>query len=126
MARWPADQTFPPPTPMRVGGVLAASGLTRLRVQPQAGIRFPPLIYHQLNQQPVPWTHATGKNIAPAIRNPHEAVLRQTAMCVIHAAMTHINMAQPANTVPELSSIIFSCCVRTHCERNADALRTQV
>jgi len=42
------------------------------------------------SQMPVPWIQAMGTSIAPAIRKPHAAVCKQTTMCVIHAANTHM------------------------------------
>ena len=38
----------------------------------------------------VPWIQAMGNRIAPAIKKPHEAVLRQTTMCVIQDAITQV------------------------------------
>lgn len=48
--------------------------------------------YQTPNQEPVPCTTATGKKIAPAIRKPQLAALKQTTKCVNHAANT-----QPTN-----------------------------
>ena len=42
---------------------------------------------------PVPCTHPTGKNTAPAIKKPQEAVLRQVTTCVSQDKMT-----QPTRT----------------------------
>ena len=42
---------------------------------------------------PVPWIQAIGNTIAPAIRKPQDAALRQTTMCVSHDAMAQMMRA---------------------------------
>jgi hypothetical protein len=48
-----------------------------------------------------------GNTMAPAIRNPQEAVFKQITMCVIHAAMTHspIPRVNPFMIFPYLISM---------------------
>ena len=55
------------------------------------------------NQTAVPWIQAIGNRIAPAIKNPQDAVLRHTMMWVIQDAMT-----QPTIITGIKSSITYS------------------
>ncbi len=55
------------------------------------------------NQIPVPCTQPTGKNTAPAIKKPQEAVLRQVTTCVSQDRMT-----QPTRTNGSSSLIVRS------------------
>ena len=54
----------------------------------------------------VPWIQAMGNKIAPAIKKPHEAVLRQTTMCVIQDAMTQTIKIKGSSS-SMISSLMF-------------------
>ena len=58
----------------------------------------------------VPWIHAMGNKIAPAIKNPQDAVLRQTMMWVNHEAIT-----QPIKMSGSSSSILTPLLINTLC-----------
>ena len=58
------------------------------------------------SQMAVPWIQAMGNRIAPAIKKPHEAVLRQTTMCVIQEAITQTIRIKGSNS-SMISSLVF-------------------
>ena len=63
------------------------------------------------SQMAVPWIQAMGNRIAPAIKKPHEAVLRQTTMCVIQEAKTQPIKRSGNSSSMMCPSFVFVFCL---------------
>ena len=59
-------------------------------------------VYQRPNQIPTPWTIATGKNKAPAIKKPHAPSVKHVNKCCNHAATD-----TASNTNPQIKLFIF-------------------